>query len=600
MINYILLLDENGNEFPLKLNTVKAPYVIEDILNINYKVKDDIYYSISIDKCEDVSNISVYVNGEFVETDYINGKVRFTGDNRYLFSGIIGLAQLSFNVIYDNQNEEHYFSEYVSVLIKQSNTNKSIESMFKYVYENQGDIFRQETKVTNIGDKSSDQFNDFWSHIILLEEIANVYEESYGYFKANCRYKLESVDVLDRVEKLQYVDSKTIQYITQHPEYLKREIIGIKYGRQTFLPSKTLMRQNKITNDIYENQVVYSFLETILEDVEVLQNKIKDYIRLIRYDDATENGYIVSSYLIYVNAREVLVEFLNRVNQLKNQLSKMVTMYSSIFNVDKKILFYLPKSTAIFINVPQYNRIYMNIIRWYSRKGYDFSNERVMLNFFDAPSIYEAYVLIKLINQIKDMGFEIKETKNMIYPKNTNWTYNSSGWNNTFIFEDDNSELTLYYEPFIYDEDRRYVNKIALYRNNSISLSRETDEERHGKYYVPDYIIKYKEGNKENYIICDAKFSRRNKILYKLMPDLIYKYISSISTIGYNISIKGLCIFYGADQDSTIAESFYNNQLSDDKPIQPFIELIPLSENISYSDQVKNSIRIFKNVINDK
>ena len=57
-----------------------------------------------------------------------------------------------------------------------------------------------------------------------------------------------------------------------------------------------------------------------------------------------------------------------------------------------------------------------------------------------------------------------------------------------YIFTNEDSRITLYYEPVIYDEDRTNVNGISLYRNNSISLNRETDDERQGHYYVPDYV----------------------------------------------------------------------------------------------------------------
>lgn len=596
MISAISLTPDNGDQVVLKLNTGKKPYAVEDILSVNRKVMEDQNYTIFLETDENIANVYVYVNGEKAESAYMGGSIYFTGDSVQLFSGIIGFAQLSLLIIYKDGKEEWLYSDFVSVLIRSTNTNKTIDSMLKYVYENQGSILRGDAKVTDIGRQTNEQFGDFWSQIILLEEIANVYESSYGYFMANCRYKLEKVEVLDRAEKLQFVDAKTIQYITQHPEYLRREVTGIKHGRQTFLPSKTLMMQNRITNDIYENQVVFSFLETVLADIASLAGRIREYIDLIRYDDQTENGYIVSAYLLYVNAKQVLEEFLTRIDGLENQFKKMVTLYSRILDVKRVSLINRPQPTPIFLNVPQYNRIYTCILRWFSRKGYDLANEKVMLNFFDAPSIYEAYTLIKLINQIKDMGYEMVESKKVNYPKRFNWSYDSKECNNTYVFRNDNSTITLYYEPFIYNEDKTDVNKIALYRNNSVSLSRETDEERQGEYYVPDYVIKYSEDNRESYIICDAKFSGQNKVQRKLMPDLIYKYLTSISTTGKNAQIMGLYVFYGLDQDNSNMESFYDKQLSKENAIEPRIEMIPLSENVAYSDQTRNAIKMFQSI----
>lgn len=598
MLKSLSMTPENGESITLKLDNVKQPYAVENILGVNCKVMDDQDYTIFLENYEKISMVSVYVNGELTESRYMGGAIYFSGESVPLFSGIIGFAQLSLHIIYLNGNEEWLFSEYAAVLIKSTESNKAVDSMLKYVYENQGSILRGDAKVTDIGTATSDQFGDFWSQIILLEEIANVYESSYGYFMANCRYKLDRVEMLDRAEKLQVVDAKTIQYITQHPEYLKREVTGIRHGKQTFLPSKTLMMQNRISNDIYENQVVLSFLDTVLGDVVSLSVQIRNYLDLIRYDNETENGYIVSAYLLYVNAKEVLEEFLVRVEGIENQFQKMLTMYSRILNVKRVSLKSRPQPTPIFLNVPQYNRVYTCIMRWFSHKGYDLSNEKVMLNFFDAPSIYEAYTLIKLVNQIKEMGYELVEVKKIAYPKKSNWAYNSKDCNNTYIFRDDNSEITLYYEPFVYNEDRSDINNISLYRNNSTSLNRETDEERQGNYYVPDYIIRYSEGSEESYIICDAKFSRKDKVQRRIMPGLIYKYITSISASGNDARIKGLFVFYGLEQDASNMESFYDNQLSSLKPIEPRVEMVPLSETMAYSDQSKNAIKMLQCVMN--
>ena len=429
-----------------------------------------------------------------------------------------------------------------------------------------------------------------------MEDIAKEYESSYGYFMANCRYKLEQKEVLDRVEKLQYIDSKTIQYITQHPEYLRREAAGIKYGMQMFLPSKTLMKQNSITYDIYENRVVMGFLRHVLSELRSLKERISSYLEAINYLPETEDGYIVSSYILYLNAKEVLNEFLDKLDGLEVQYQYLVSSYSRILQVSDISMFKPPEPTAIFLNLPQYNRIYICIRRWFSKQGYNLVNERVILDISSAPAIYEAYVLIKMVNHIREYGYELKESKNVIYPKQTGWLYKNNSYNNTYVFENDHSSITLYYEPVIYDEDRSSINGIGLYRNNSVSLSRESEEEMKGKYYVPDYVLKYSEDGKDTYMICDAKFTRRNNVKYKLMPGLTYKYLTSISTVTENASIKGLYIFYGVNEGIDNSGSFYDKQLRTDRKIEPRIEMIPLSEAMSYADQSKNAMKMLRSV----
>lgn len=590
----IILNSYDSNSVAVKLSNNKKSYVVEEILGVQSKVYSDIEYFIEVDSSERIINIDVYINGELSITDFRDGCIFFCAEDKSPFRGIIGFVQISLCITYGENITEWLYSDYISVLIKPTDTNVALDKMLKYIYTNQSDILNREINVTGMGKHFDRKYDDFWSQIVMLEEIANIYENNFGYFKANSRYKLEQVEALDRVEKLQNIDSKTVQYIVSHPEYLQNSVTGIKYGGQFFLPTKTIMLQKRITYDTYENQVVISFLEHVNEDVTALADRILEYIRLLSISADVENGYIVSSYLMYVNAKEILSEFFERIEKLKIQFRKLVNSYSRTLNVRRISMIKMPEPTNVFMNLPQYNMVYLCILRWFSKKGYDLINERVMLNFINAPAIYEAYVLIKIISHIKASGYELVESKIVDYPKRQNWKYKNQRYNNTYIFNNENAKITLYYEPVIYDEDRSGINGIGLYRNNSVSLNKETDEEKQGHYYVPDYVLKYEESGVENYIILDAKFSKKNKVKYQLMPELLYKYITSISATKEHINLKGLYIMYGLSENNMVTESFFDKQIKTGKRICPLAEMVPLAEEISYSTQGKSLAEIMK------
>ncbi len=210
---------------------------------------------------------------------------------------------------------------------------------------------------------------------------------------------------------------------------------------------------------------------------------------------------------------------------------------------------------------------------------------------------YELYSLIKLVDYIIESGYTLKEAKHVRYPKRGDWKYEQKNCNNTYVFENESSTITLYYEPLIYDEDSRAINGIGLFRNNSISLNNETDEERRGHYYVPDYLLKYSDGAKENYMICDAKFSSNTKERYKMIPSLAYKYLTSISTINPGDSLKGLYVFYGIVDDYVNQESFYDVQIESAKEVTPYIRLVPVSEEVPYAYQENNAYDMLRKLI---
>ena len=600
MLDRILLLSEYGDSIEVQLYTEKKPYTIESIVGIKNAVRADIRYSIQMigSDLDDIDNVVVYINGEEIDTSYTGDTIICNGDVRdAMFKRQIGFVQLSLHVFDRNNTSHWYYSDYASVLVKQTNSNRAVLDMLEYLYMRQEKILYGETMVTSIGEYSADSYNDFSSQIILIEEITNVYENCYGYFMTNSRTKLERVEVVDQAEKLQYIDEKTLQYIVRHPENLKKESTGIRYGRQTFLPNKTLMMQNKITNDIYENRAIISFLDHVLKSVEKLRIDIENYVNLVGDSKEEQDGYIVSSHLLYMNAQNELSVFLARLNSIGEKLRKLNLSYSQILNMEKMPLFRCPESTPVFMSIPQYNRIYVCMMRWFNKQGYDLINERRMLSFFNATEVYELYVLIKLINLIRDMGFKLTLGKSIKYPRFGNWKYESKNHNNTFMFEKEDISITLYYEPILYDEDRSEINDLRIYRNNTVSINENTDEEHQGHYYVPDYVIKVESKGLERYMICDAKFAGKSNVQNRLVPKLAYKYLTSVSPISNKSAIEGLYIFYGLTDDFKNDDSFYNRQIPGSKEIKPCIELVPLSEQVPYNYQTNSCEKMIKRLI---
>lgn len=597
MISKIRLIDDYGYNTDLKVSEQEQIYTVEEILNVKINVYEDIDYKLELVSTSPLQDVQVYINGEKAEVMNLHGNTyKFVlADNQdSVFTDFLGFARLS--VCARILGKEYwYHSEYVSIMVPVAKKSLAVDRMLKYIYNNQDDILKSNTDRINIGNDKKSKHDDFWSQIVLLDEIVKVYESCFGYFKANSRYKLETVEVVDRVEKLQNIDAKTIQYMVQHPELLRRGVGGIKYGKDSFLPNKTLMLQNKTTKNIYENQVVVGFLEKLLLDSYQLRKKIDEMIDSVPEEDENNyTGYIVSALILYDQAKKLLVEYKVHIREIITHLESLVGVYRRILPVDEYDCQTKPAPSPIFMTVPQYHRIYTCIEKWYGKTGFMLVKEKVMFGFLDVPEIYEAYVLTRLINHIKDCGYELKHVSHVEYPLSSGSLHKVKEYNNTFVFGNGSSAITLYYEPIIYNLDRSSVNGIGLYRNNSVSFSRN-NEERVGDYYVPDYVIKIVSGEKEQYVICDAKYAKKDKVRFSLVPELAYKYLFSVSTINENATIEGMNILYGIAEDNAISESFYDRQTG--YRIKPFAELIPMSELISEELQTRNFERILLDLI---
>lgn len=595
MIDTIKLCLQNGIPIHVKLNTEKKPYSAEEILKVSKRVYEDGIYWFELGKEIKYDSLSVYVNGSKLRTICENEKIMlFTEDESpSIFLHQIGFVQLSF--CFSSEGiEEWYYSEYLSVLVHMTRTNRTIDNMLSYIYDNQSEFLMSNGSIAKSLDYvGSGMPNDFKSQVDLLKEIVGIYENCYGFFKVNSRCKLDTVFIVDNADRLQTIGDPTIRYMIQHPEQLRESPKGIRVGRQVFLPDKALTIQNKISQDIYENRVVVGFLRKVVEDSKSLEKRINDYKNNISNIDTEEGGYLISAAILYHHAYKVLDNYGEELNNIRNKLERLLVSYNRIINVDPDRMQLMPRPTAIFMSVPQYHMIYTCMMSWYGRLGYELENEKTLLNIQSASVIYEIYVLVKIIRFLMSRGFSLTESTNVRYPVATMWGGVNKEYNNTFLFQKDNTTITLFYEPVIYDTPKN-LNKIHLYRNNTVSISEETDEERVGHYYTPDYLIKVERDGVARYYICDAKFSKQDNVRYKLMPGLVYKYLYSISPAD-DSDIIGMSIVYALNDDSVSPLNFYDREKG--KKIYPVTNIVPVSAEMQEYEIDRCLDKIFEELI---
>ena len=231
---------------------------------------------------------------------------------------------------------------------------------------------------------------------------------------------------------------------------------------------------------------------------------------------------------------------------------------------------------------------------WYGRLRYELENEKTLLNIQSASVIYELYVLVRIIRFLISKGFSLTESTNVRYPVTSMWGGVNKEYNNTFLFQRENTNITLFYEPVIYDMPKS-INKIHLYRNNTVSISEETDEERVGHYYTPDYLIKVEREGITRYYICDAKFSKLENVRFKLMPSLVYKYLYSISPAD-DSDIVGMSIVYALNDDSVFPLNFYDREKG--KKIYPVTNIVPISAQMQEYEIDRCLEKVFDELIN--
>ncbi|MBR6769822.1 MAG: hypothetical protein IKM28_01005 [Lachnospiraceae bacterium] len=536
-----------------------------------------------------IQEVQVYVNDMYEPSIFHQGKICFPGSkisDRRIFLDCYGFVKLRLIFIREDGSQSHFCSDYLPVLVKQGQLNESVKAMVSYVYQHQELLFLEGGRIKNPSDfregNHRKQNKNLADYLLLAEEIADVYEKSYGYFKENCRSYLEKTAVIESMERLHTITPETLRYLAVHPEQLKLTGIngGIRTSGRFYQPQKALSVQNIPSYSIEENRVILGFLQKMVREVSLLQEEC--ILLLQQTPEYTHNDfeYLSSFVVMFTETRKGLEDRIRQLSRLYQQFLKVRESYQYILQIPVEQLFHIPQPTPVFRTVSPYYNIFIQIRRWFYLGNYDFAKERYMLSFRNISSLYESYLLLRIIEYLTKQGYTCDEARQCIYPVSERWKYKNTDGKNTFCFSDTRKQITLYYQPVIFDTDCSSVNGIGLYRNNSIPAFIHGEEQYSGgHYYVPDYLVKITEAGVSNYLVIDAKFSEIKNIKRYYLKDLVFKYLFSISPVSEKDRIAGLCIIYGKCTGQEKRQSVYNRCLPG-HTIQPFAEILPLMEGV--------------------
>ena len=546
-----------------------------------------------------VADVSVYINDVYEPSVYGEGRISFPSADtgvRKIFIDCYGYIELGLKVRLHDGSEILYRSKYLSVLVKKGRYNEAVQAMVQYVYDHQDlMLFNGMPQPEDISGLKEGGRRTLTAKLILAEELARIYEASYGYFKANSRFRIERVAKIDYLERLQYVTSETMAYLVSHPEQLKpvTSTAGILIGDRIYQPQKVLSLQNVSSYDIYENRVIVGFLRKMIDEITLLKKQCESLLGRIPTEENYNTVYVYSTFFMFSEIRKMLENDLQRLADLQNRFARLWNMYRTALAISEEPITGRPHPTAVFLSVPQYNRIFVGIHQWYNYGTYAFEKERFLFSFIKISSLYENYLLAKLLMYLKDRGYTKKSYNRYVYPISGNAKYKNTPCANTFSFSDDETDVTLYYQPVIFTADHGCVNGIGLYRNNTLPVNIEQDDiEQGGRYYVPDYLLKFESEHGTQYVLLDAKFSELASVRKYYVKELAFKYLFSVSPVSSKEQVAGLCIIYGKCSDNEKLQSAYNKQVPGN-PIRPFAEMLPMIEGIAADRHYEQLDQIF-------
>ncbi|MEG0899846.1 MAG: DUF2357 domain-containing protein [Oscillospiraceae bacterium] len=553
-----------------------------DKINNEIIFYENLSYDVSISSKNEIKDIVFFINGENIRSKFENNKLHF--ENKWIFNGQIGFSKIFLNVVYADGKEKTYSSEHHHIYITEEVT-KSVSNMITFIYQNnQNLLYSKDNYAYSKYGLDTKNIKSMESYISLLKKIYDIYYTNYKYFHMNSKSKMEEINDVNSFEKLKKINSQTIQYIASHPEELSltNSPHGIKFNKNTYLPLKTLVQTNKKSYNTYENRIVNSFLNVIIDTV--ISNKQlveKRLLEVVLPQKVKEENYICSSQIIFQMIKEKLQYHLQELKLILNDFYKLKFLYEPIFNINKKLIINItsvPKSSLIFRAVKHYREVYNVIEQWFEYGQYDLKNEDFILSLLKSNSLYEHYLLIKF-NKFLSSKSKNKQPLNverLEYKMSSDKLYKNTLCQNKYEYDFGEQFVSLFFQPVIYtyqESERR--NGIGLFKNTSFNIDFEKSS-----YYTPDYIIKIrnKTENVYKYLIMDAKFSDiLNVKKYQLSP-LCFKYLFSVTPLENNSSLVNLAIINANKSTKSPDEIFNLNNISiDEVTASQSIDLLTLT-----------------------
>lgn len=479
--DFEIVIKKEGNDQEYK--KIKSPSSDNQIEYCTINDTDSIYFVATLNNNKIPCYLQIgdiLINGTPKEQNLI--EFQFRGNNTF-FENFCGYVKLTLQIYIQNKKEEkNYYLQVCSNKIKK----EYIEDILTYLDSKIENIFFTEQAITYSANiKTPLHISNHNKQIAAAEEFCSFFSEiSINFMNYN---KISEIKKLSSINKSTVIDNSSILWLSQNTsEIYKSTNNNIIIGKNKYQLNKILNTFLNIKKDIYENNIIISYISNIIVTLNNISRKISN-IKKSRQsaNNAIPNNsfeYLYRDYLIKtcsINEKRC-AKIISSLIIIRNKLIKAHN-YPKICNFITK-----PNMTMCFKNNSFYKKIYPRLLNWWNCT----TSSNIKENYLPLENIaklYEYLCLFKIFDAISNiLNIDTKKCNSteLLNSKQYTWIINS------------NETITLYYEPQISVQP----NKTGLIRASKF-------QDNKYNYYTPDFIIRYNYKGYETFSILDAKFS---------------------------------------------------------------------------------------------
>lgn len=491
-------------------------------------------------KTQEIISFELQINGYSVDCSYKphTGNIYFSDplNNQQIFANSFGLSSVWLR-IRTRQSSQILASDYFQVMVRPGAENYSVNAMGQFTARQYRTLLyhRQSELIFRQGVQSEQRPS--------LEEKVRYF---YGLSKA-MRRMLPELESIARARRSRTVRPQTsgLRDVHRPVEYgLAGRVAALRSASDHF---SDLYSRPAPSEDVYENRIFVSFLYSVSHELGSLVQSVSALRAALPFGMETRGSYVSSSSYMSKATALTLEEIADDLRGLQGEFSQMYRRCADSLRARGALLHQMPAVSAAFAHIPVYQRLYGLMRQWFSLRPINAEDLHFVGTFLQITTLYEVYILCKLICFFEDWGFALTRSSRIHYEMEHDAFYKNTEINNLFVLEKDGLRVSIYYQPLIPDEIRGGKSECGLYRALSLSYPRSWSEPARGRYYTPDYVIRLDHVGWKGarYILADAKYATLQEVVdYKIIP-LSYKYLFSLVPASRNDQISGLYIFHG-------------------------------------------------------
>ena len=542
-------------------------------------------------------------------------------DEPHLFRAVFGLAKIRLEIegqdgsvsletfdlpcACDTEDYRHAVSDMLDELID-TEDRQCIDWMFSPVKFEQEKASMIESALVENNSKS------FKSLAELARKTLKVYKRRLDYFILHGHCRTVGKEALVNPSSVKKLGRNELVWLVQNPGQLyesTRKTALCRSGRY-YMANRIQTQRHHKSYDNLENRSLVAFAGEICH---VLARAISDVEKHVaQFQEIRNNLEKVND-----NANDVLLPtlvlidiYLDRENPIIDEAKNIQEEFRGIRERLRKSLpdvseiqYVLPRRTKVFQEVVPYAEIHAEMRKWNDFGHVDTVRDTLALRTWRIDKLYEYYVLFRLLQFFRDLGFHPKDGAEQVeYSLEGEDTvfHNVDQVANKYMLNRGNEQITLYYQPVFYGDERE---------EHEIRLHRTTCGRKH-PYWTPDYLIVHRCDRKVSNTVIDAKFRPLNHIQWwadasfdgsengsdskgSAFLDCVLKY--KMATCGSGgARVDAMWILYGRRAKSRVyvyqysewAKKNYNGLLDGIAPLSPEVDCIAeMMEKVGIGEQ---------------